>query len=95
MSSVYCVKCKNMLWDKVKGFTKGSNEVHINNKTWASICGKCKHKEIKHYSDFDIRYGLNKPKDQIDMIKVKELINIDLKNNYWNNKNKNKRGSKK
>jgi len=90
MSSVYCLQCNKIIWDKVKGFTKGSYEKHLNDKQWISFCGNCKHKEVKEYTEFDLRYNLNKPKDQIDMIKVKELINKDLKNNYWNNKRRSK-----
>ncbi len=86
MSSVYCLKCHKMIWDKYKGMIKGSKEIHKNNNTWILFCGNCKLKTEKEYSEFDIRYGLNKPKEKIDMIKVKELIRIDLKNNYWNNR---------
>lgn len=86
MSSSYCLKCHKMIWDKYTGLINGTKEIHKNKYTWILFCGNCKLKTENKYTEFDLRYGLNKPKDQIDMIKVKQLINKDLKDNYWNNK---------
>ncbi len=84
MSSFNCLNCGFRIWDKQKGLSKNCIDKYLNDKEWISICGNCKTKVITNYTNFDLRYGLNKPKDQINMIKVKELINRDLENNYWN-----------
>lgn len=88
MSSINCLKCQYRLWDKDTGLTKNTISKYLNDDQHICICGKCKNKVIENYTDFDKRYGLNKPEDQIDMIKVRKLINKDIKNNYWNRRSK-------
>lgn len=84
MSSLVCIKCQYTLWNKDSGLTKNTICKNLNEDQHITICGKCKTKLIENYSNFEKRYGLNKPNNQINMIKVKELINRDLENNYWN-----------
>jgi len=84
MSSINCLNCGFRIWDKEKGLGKNTICKNLNEDQHITICGKCKTKVITNYSNFDKRYGLNKPQNKIDMIKVKELINRDLKSNYWN-----------
>jgi len=79
MSSIACKKCQYTLWNKDSGLTKNTISKYLNDDQHVTICGKCNNKVIENYSDFEKKYGLNKPEDQIDMKIVRELIDKDLK----------------
>jgi hypothetical protein len=68
-----------MLWDKHTGLSKNTISKHLNDDQHVTICGKCNNKVIDNYSDSEKRWGLNKPEDQIDHNKVREIINKELK----------------